>query len=189
MVNKNPQARVKEAALQLFSDQGYFNTSVPDIVKASGVSTGSIYHHFGDKEGIAKALFDSVVERMEIAIDEIQKEHETAREQCKHIIVLLFSITEEEPELMRYMLHAKHKEFLPDVAPICSSSPFRKMRNIVSMGMINKEVQSMDETVAAASVFGGAIRLIQMRLDEVIKKPLPLYFDDIWLCAWRSIAA
>ena len=187
MVNENPQARVKQAALQLFSDQGYFNTSVPDIVKASGVSTGSIYHHFGDKKGVAKALFDSVVERMEVAIDEIQKEHETAREQCKEIIVLLFDITEEEPELMRYMLHAKHKEFLPDVAPICSSSPFVKMRSIVSMGMSSNEVQTMDETVAAASVFGGAIRLIQMRLDGVIEKTLQSYFDEVWACAWRSV--
>jgi len=189
MNNKDSQVKVKNAALQLFAAQGYFNTSVPDIVKASGVSTGSIYHHFGDKEGVAKALFDSVVERMEIAIEQIQKAHETAEEQCKQIIILLFDITEKEPELMRYMLHAKHKEFLPDIAPICSSSPFRKMRSIVSMGMVNNEVLKLDETVAAASVFGGAIRLIQMRLDGVIEKPLQSYFDEVWYCAWRSIAA
>jgi len=188
MSKKDPQALVKQAALQLFSEQGYFNTSVPDLVKASGVSTGSIYHHFGDKEGVARALFDSVVERMQVAIEEIQQKHLSVPEQCKAIIELLFVITENEPDLMRYMLHAKHAEFLSDVAPICSSSPFKKMRSIVSMGMKTKEVHEMDETVAAAAVFGGAIRLVQMRLDGVIEKNLLSYVDEVWFCAWRSVA-
>ena len=50
----NTRDQVMASALRLFTGQGYFNTSIPDIVKDSGISTGSIYHHFGDKEGIAK---------------------------------------------------------------------------------------------------------------------------------------
>ena len=43
-------------ALRLFSEKGFFNTSVQDIVAAAGVSVGFIYHNFSDKEGIARAL-------------------------------------------------------------------------------------------------------------------------------------
>ncbi|MBX3704195.1 MAG: helix-turn-helix transcriptional regulator [Steroidobacteraceae bacterium] len=42
--------------MTLFVERGYFGTSVHDIVGASNVSIGSIYHHFGDKAGIARAL-------------------------------------------------------------------------------------------------------------------------------------
>ena len=56
--------QVLGAALNLFTEQGYFNTSIPDIVKASSVSTGSIYHYFQDKEGIARSLYASLVDRM-----------------------------------------------------------------------------------------------------------------------------
>lgn len=184
----SPKQQVMEVALNLFSERGYFNTSIPDLVKASGVSTGSIYHHFGDKEGVAKALFDSIVERLEKALEEICKEHSTTKAQCRAIIEMLYNITEREPELMKFMLHAKHKEFLPEQKPICSSNPFRMMRSLVTEGMKTGEVRKMDETVAAAAVFGAAIRLIQMRLDGVVEQPLFTHLEETWDCAWRSIA-
>lgn len=188
--SKSTQARnqVMSAALQLFASQGFFNTSIPDIVRESGVSTGSIYHHFGDKEGVADSLFNSIVERMEHAIEGIRKSYDTTHDRCKAIMGLLFTITEDEPELMNFMLYAKHREFLPNVAPICSSKPFQLMLSIIADGMPKAEVRMMDETVAAVSVFGGAIRLIQMRLDGVIKPPLHDYWEETWDCAWRAVA-
>jgi AcrR family transcriptional regulator len=47
-----------EAALALFSSQGYRATSVRDIAERAGVSTGSVYHHFRDKEAIFQTLLD-----------------------------------------------------------------------------------------------------------------------------------
>lgn len=188
--SKSSQAReqVMSAALELFATRGYFNTSIPDIVRESGVSTGSIYHHFGDKEGVADTLFNTIVERMEQAIEDIRKSYGTTHDRCKDIMALLFSIAEDEPELMNFMLYAKHREFLPNVAPICSSKPFQLMLSIVADGIQSGEVRKMNETVAAVSVFGGAIRLIQMRLDGVIMQPLHDYLDEIWGCAWRAVA-
>jgi AcrR family transcriptional regulator len=50
-------AKVLDAALRLFDMQGYSATTVEDIRIQSQVSVGSIYHHFGNKEGIAGALY------------------------------------------------------------------------------------------------------------------------------------
>jgi AcrR family transcriptional regulator len=49
---------ILEAALQLFSSQGYRATSVRDVAAAAGVSTGNVYHHFPDKETIFRTLLD-----------------------------------------------------------------------------------------------------------------------------------
>jgi AcrR family transcriptional regulator len=180
--------RVLAAALHLFTKQGYFNTSVPDIVRASGCSTGSIYHHFGDKEGIAKALFEGLVVRIDAAFDDIENQYSSSEDRCRAVIELLFRITEEEPDVMEFMLYAKHKEFLPDLNPICSARPFQKMREFVSRGMATGEVRPMDAMVAAASVYGGALRMIHLRLDGVLEHSLLEKLDDIWKCAWRSVA-
>jgi len=185
--NRNIPEVVLGAAIHLFTKQGYFNTSVPDIVRESGVSTGSIYHHFGDKEGIAKALFEMLVARMEDAFNDIERQHDTAQARCRAVIELLFRVTEEEPEVMTYMLFVKHKEFMPEMAPICSSKPFRQMRQMIVDGMANGEVRSMDDMVAAASVFGGALRMISLRLDGVLEQSLVEYLDEIWSCAWQSV--
>jgi AcrR family transcriptional regulator len=52
------RAALLEAALALFSSQGYRATSVRDIAERAGVSTGSVYHHFRDKEAIFQTLLD-----------------------------------------------------------------------------------------------------------------------------------
>ncbi|HED14253.1 MAG TPA: TetR/AcrR family transcriptional regulator [Gammaproteobacteria bacterium] len=185
--SRNIPEKILKTAIHLFTNRGYFSTSVSDIVRESGVSTGSIYHHFGDKEGIARALFEMLVLRMENAFDDIERQHDTAQARCRAVIKLLFQITEEEPEVMTYMLFVKHEEFMLGTAPICSSKPFRQMREMVAEGMDSGEVRPMDPMVAAASIFGGALRMISMRLDGILQQPLTEYLDELWSSAWRSV--
>lgn len=180
--------QVLSSALELFTGQGFFNTSIPDIVRVSGVSTGSIYHHFGDKEGIAKALYDTLIDRVDSALTEIEHRHNSAHDRCHAIVKLMFSIARDEPEIMKYMLHARHREFMPSVAPVCSSRPFQHMRDMVAQGINNGEMIALDNTVVAAAVFGGALRMIQLHLDGILERPLEEYMDDVWQCAWRSVA-
>lgn len=55
---RNPQAqRVLDVALRLFDLMGYSATTIKDIKLQSEVSVGTIYHYFGNKEGIAGALY------------------------------------------------------------------------------------------------------------------------------------
>src|SRR5438067_10900122 len=53
---------ILDAALGLFTTRGLRATSVEDIRSASGASNGSLYHHFGSKEGIAAALYAAAIE-------------------------------------------------------------------------------------------------------------------------------
>ena len=46
------RAQIIEAAIDCFLERGYTNTSMSDIIKASGLSSGSIYSHFSGKEDI-----------------------------------------------------------------------------------------------------------------------------------------
>lgn len=65
--NKYPEETVKlilDAALKLFIEKGYENTSIQDILNhLGGLSKGAIYHHFKSKEeifeGVCKQLGES----------------------------------------------------------------------------------------------------------------------------------
>ena len=56
------RAQIIEAAVSCFLERGYTNTSMSDIIKASGLSSGSIYSHFTGKEDI---LTTAINERLE----------------------------------------------------------------------------------------------------------------------------
>jgi len=45
-----------DAALQVFSQQGYQAARLQDIAKAAGVTRGAIYHHFGSKAELFNTL-------------------------------------------------------------------------------------------------------------------------------------
>lgn len=55
------RAQIIEAAVSCFLEKGYTNTSMSDIIKASGLSSGSIYSHFSGKEDI---LITAINERL-----------------------------------------------------------------------------------------------------------------------------
>ncbi len=184
----NTQAQILSATLSLFTGQGYFNTSVHDIARESQVSIGSIYHHFKDKEGVARALYNDMIERMNAELTEIKKNHSTAHDRCRAVIELLFSITEQEPEIMEFMLYSKHREFLPNERPICSSKPFDMMREFVKEGMTSGEIREMDLMVASTCLFGGAIRMITSSMDGLLKRSLSSYIDEIWICSWKAVS-
>jgi AcrR family transcriptional regulator len=65
--------KVVEGAVEVFSERGYTEATVSDVVARSGVSTGSIYHHFGGKGELFLAIWEeltSVVEgRMDAALE------------------------------------------------------------------------------------------------------------------------
>jgi AcrR family transcriptional regulator len=56
--SERSRRQVLDAALHLFSRQGYRATSVRDIAARADVSTGNLYHHFPDKESIFRELLD-----------------------------------------------------------------------------------------------------------------------------------
>lgn len=63
MTETGPDRRTQilEAALRCFLARGYLATSIADIRRESGASTGSIYHFFPGKGALAQALLGQAV--------------------------------------------------------------------------------------------------------------------------------
>lgn len=49
-----------DRATELFRAKGYSATSIDEIVKACGITKGSLYHHFSSKEALVLAAMDQV---------------------------------------------------------------------------------------------------------------------------------
>ena len=56
--SERSRGAILEAALELFSKQGYRGTSIREIAEQARLSTGNVYHHFPDKEALFRTLLD-----------------------------------------------------------------------------------------------------------------------------------
>jgi TetR/AcrR family transcriptional regulator, regulator of cefoperazone and chloramphenicol sensitivity len=58
------RARIRNAALGLFTEHGVRRTSIRAIARAAGVSSGLVQHHFGTKEALRAACDDYVLSQL-----------------------------------------------------------------------------------------------------------------------------
>jgi AcrR family transcriptional regulator len=72
--------RVLASAAELAARSGFDELSVAALSSASGVSNGSIYHHFGSKEGVLAALLVGIVEANQaVLLDALERHSDDAR--------------------------------------------------------------------------------------------------------------
>jgi AcrR family transcriptional regulator len=60
------RGKLVAAAREAFGRLGYADTSMDDLTATAGLTRGALYHHFGDKKGLLRA----VVSAMDAEIDE-----------------------------------------------------------------------------------------------------------------------
>src|SRR5271170_3379588 len=58
------RARIREAAISHFADDGYERTTIRAIASTAGVSPGLLRHHFGSKEELRRACDEHIAETL-----------------------------------------------------------------------------------------------------------------------------
>jgi TetR/AcrR family transcriptional regulator, cholesterol catabolism regulator len=56
------QAQVVLDAARVFAEQGYDQTSVPELAESLGIASGGLYHYFAGKEQLLIAICDQLME-------------------------------------------------------------------------------------------------------------------------------
>lgn len=186
-VNQTKRDRILHAALMLFFKKGYFNTSVHDIRATADVSIGLVYRYFKNKEEIAQTVYAELVQDMTEIIEGILEIETSFKERTRAIMTYYLGATETSPEMVDFILFARHQEIMPGNTPICAARPPELIRGMVINAMETGEIRQMHLAVSAPSIFGPMVRVIQQRLIGVIKVPVDMLLDDIWESAWRAV--
>ena len=176
------------AALKLFAEKGYFNTSLTEIAEASGVKTSAgIYKHFKNKQEIARALYLWIIDRLSVSIDDIRRRSRKSSEQLREIVDLWFRLTDEAPEIMRFLLILNVSEFLPEEKPLMETAPFVKILKVLQNGIKSNEIKAVDAQRAYCHFFGIIENTLKQVLTGTLKQKADYYEADAWLSAWTAI--
>ncbi|MGC4099945.1 TetR/AcrR family transcriptional regulator [Ferruginibacter sp.] len=74
------RAFIIEKTAPLFNTKGYEGTSMSDMTAATGLTKGSIYGNFANKDEVALAVFDHNLQKVENIIRSEMAQYETAKE-------------------------------------------------------------------------------------------------------------
>lgn len=109
---------ILQAASGLFAEQGYERTTTHQIAAAAGISVGTLYRYFADKEAIFKELYQREISQMRSRLlngfslgDLIGQD---ARGLVRKTMALAFEVYSEQPELRRLLREQSLK--IPELA-------------------------------------------------------------------------
>lgn len=101
--------KVLDTAQLLIDRHGYDGFSVADLVATSGVSNGSIYHHFGTKDGVLGELLLRAVEDYQDAILAVLDQHPDDPETgIRALVAAHLQWIENHPRQGRLLLEYRH---------------------------------------------------------------------------------
>ncbi len=155
-----PEARpgqIIEAALEVFGEVGLARARLDDIAKRAGISKGTIYVYFPDKE----ALFKEVVRKTVISTIERAERNltaETATEQLTGYMRGYWQFLRSPAFAAIYRLVIGELRNFPDLATFYSTEVIarglRLVSGIIQRGINSGEFRSMSAEVAARGMAG-----------------------------------
>jgi len=159
------RTQILEAALACFLERGYRATTIADIRAASGATTGSIYHFFGNKAAIAHALLDKAVAGWTGASIAAQEPGVTAERAITAAVAGLVRWGLKNLALLRFMDEIRTiADTDPDFAPVRSALAEghklgdRQYRLFAKRG----EVKPMDFALAHSLMLGPAYNYLRL---------------------------
>ncbi|MBE0602424.1 MAG: TetR/AcrR family transcriptional regulator [Deltaproteobacteria bacterium] len=112
--------RILQAAIEVFSRKGFFNSKVSEIARASGVADGTIYLYFKNKDDLLISLFEEKMVEIVVDVRKRIQAGETALDKLRIFIENHMSLLECEAgliEVLQVELRQSSK-FLKDYTPV-----------------------------------------------------------------------
>lgn len=107
--------QILQAALQCFDADGIEYATMEQIREIANCSIGSIYHHFGGKEGIASQLYLEGVQLQHQHLCDILKQSTCAQDGIKDFVQAYGQWVSQHSAWARFILHSRDIDFSEQV--------------------------------------------------------------------------
>lgn len=115
---------ILSTASRLFAEKGYSNATTSEIAREAGVAEGTLYHHFGSKDGIFLTLFDETIEGFLGGVENLLARERTGRETLSALARFLFDYVSRHQE--QYLILLRDFPVHLTVEQFADGSPRRK---------------------------------------------------------------
>jgi AcrR family transcriptional regulator len=100
--------RILFKALELFSEKGYDATSVREICEAAGVTKPTLYHFYGSKEGVYRAIVEGALARFRSDMIATLQGDGSLRDRLVAMAGAYIEASLRQPDLARFIMALIH---------------------------------------------------------------------------------
>ena len=171
------------ASLKLFSEKGFYITTIPDIAKKVGMSVGNFYNYFTSKDVLAKELILYISEYLGKSIREINEKDISTEEKIYEIVSMYFNMANERPEMIEYFLrvYLSNREVFGDGCEgmLCVSPFVTEMMMFFNDGVESGELHNQDFFSAFGLFMGYLGGMVFLFGEKILPEPLEWYKESI----------
>lgn len=113
------EADILSASIRVMAARGYHQTRISDIAQEAGVAYGLVYHYFGSKEKILRAILENIWERFGQRIERITARNRSTVEKLSMICDYMLDTCIARPDIIQLLVQeivrARNIENLPDM--------------------------------------------------------------------------
>ncbi len=172
-----------QAALQLFSSNGFHKTTIPDIAAKLGMSVGNLYNYFSSKDILAQEIIKYTSEVLGEKIREVNMLDVSAKEKIHKIVEIYFSMAQEKPEMIEYFLrvYLSNREVFSDGCEgmVCVSGFITEIMIFFDDAVSSGELRNQDFFSAFGLFMGYLGGMVFLKGEGVLPKDISYYIDDI----------
>ncbi len=177
------RANIMLQALKLFSKEGFYTTTIPDIAKSLDMSVGNLYNYFKSKDILAKEIIKYISAYLGAELRKINEEEISAKEKIDKIVRIYFKTAQEQPEMIEYFLrvYLSNREVFKDGCEgmICVSDFVTEIMIFFEEGVRSGELRDQDFFSAFGLFMGYLGGMVFLNGEEVLPQKLDYYIADI----------
>ena len=178
-------------ALELFSKNGFYVTTIPDIANKMGMSVGNLYNYFSSKEELAQEIMRYVSTLLGERIREINEAPIGTEEKIKEIVTFYFRLCIEQPQLIEYFLrvYLSNREVFSDGCEgmICVAPFMTEMMVFFEEGVRVGDLRNQDFFSAFGLFMGYLGGMAFLNGEKILPKDLESYSDEIAGNIYRAL--
>ena len=172
-----------QTSLELFAQNGFHKTTIPDIANKLKMSVGNLYNYFSSKDILAKEIIKYTSESLGLEIRKINDMDVDTQEKVKQIVSVYFTMAEEKPEMIEYFLrvYLSNREVFNDGCEgmICVSGFITEIMVFFDDGVESGALRNQDFFSAFGLFMGYLGGMVFLKGEEVLPKKIEFYIDDI----------
>ncbi len=134
---QNNQKAILDAARECFSEAGFDKVTVRDIIRRTGLASGTFYNYYPDKKSIFLALIEDYMSRLDRHLNGFRAQANNLKEFIQSSYLAIFTAISEDPVVYK-LVHANDKI----------------VKEISGVNIFGKALNNLEEDIRSAMTTG-----------------------------------